>query len=171
DRMIAAVKDTLEYATTNFSPYPQKVIRIAEFPRYAGFAQSFPATIPYSEAIGFIAEVRPDDPEDIDYPTFITAHEVSHQWWAHQVVGADTQGATLLSETLAEYTGLMVMKRRYGADRMKRFLRYDLDQYLIGRSMERKKELPLLRVESSQFYIRYNKGGLAMYALADLVGQ
>jgi hypothetical protein len=46
--MIAAVKDTLEYASRNFSPYPQKVIRIVEFPRYMGFAQSFPATIPYS---------------------------------------------------------------------------------------------------------------------------
>jgi hypothetical protein len=169
-RMIASVKDTLEYATSNFSPYLQKVIRIVEFPRYAGFAQSFPATIPYSESIGFIAQVRPDDPEDIDYPTFITAHEVGHQWWAHQVVGANTQGATLLTETLAEYTGLMVMKHRYGADDLKRFLRYDLDRYLRGRAVERKKELPLLRVEN-QAYLHYQKGGLAMYALADVVGE
>jgi hypothetical protein len=120
--------------------------------------------------VGFIAEVRPKDPDDIDYPTFITAHEVGHQWWAHQVVGADTQGATLLTETLAEYTGLMVMKHRYGADDLKRFLRYDLDRYLLGRAMERKKELPLLRVEN-QGYIHYQKGGLAMYALADVVGE
>jgi ABC-2 type transport system permease protein len=170
DRMIAAVKDTLEYATRNFSPYPQNVIRIVEFPRYAGFAQSFPATIPYSEAIGFIAEVRPKDPDDIDYPTFVTAHEVGHQWWAHQVVGANTQGATLLTETLAEYTGLMVMKHRYGADDVKRFLRHDLDQYLKLRAFERKKELPLLRVEN-QPYLHYYKGGLVMYALADAVGE
>jgi aminopeptidase N len=168
--MVAAIKDTLDYATANFSPYPQKVIRVVEFPRYAGFAQSFPATIPYSESIGFIAEVRPKDRSDIDYPTFITAHEVGHQWWAHQIVGANTQGATLLSETLAEYTGLMVMKRRYGADQMKRFLRYDLDHYLVGRAVERKKEQPLLRVEN-QPYIHYQKGGLAMYALADAVGE
>jgi ABC-2 type transport system permease protein len=170
DRMIAAVKDTLEYATRNFSPYPQKVIRIVEFPRYMGFAQSFPATIPYSEALGFIAEVKPQDPDDIDYPTFITAHEVGHQWWAHQVVGANAQGATLLTETLAEYTGLMVMKHRYGADDLKRFLRYDLDSYLKARTAERKKELPLVRVEN-QGYIHYQKGGLAMYALADVVGE
>src|SRR5207244_2733444 len=122
-RMVDAIKATLDYATANFSPYPQKVIRIVEFPRYASFAQSFPATIPYAESIGFIAEVRPHDPDDVDYPTFVTAHEVSHQWWAHQVVGANVQGATFLSETLAEYTGLMVMKHRYGADAMKRFLR------------------------------------------------
>jgi ABC-2 type transport system permease protein len=170
ERMVQAVKDTLAYATRAFGPYPQKVIRIVEFPRYATFAQSFLSTIPYSESLGFVAEVRPNDPDDIDYPTFVTAHEVGHQWWAHQVIAANAQGATLLSETLAEYTGLMVMKHRYGADRMKRFLRYDLDLYLTGRSVERKKELPLLRVETSQPYIHYQKGGLVMYALADLVG-
>jgi ABC-2 type transport system permease protein len=170
ERMVQAIKDTLSYATTAFGPYPQRVIRIVEFPRYASFAQSLLSTIPYSEAIGFIAEVRPNDPDDVDYPTFVTAHEVGHQWWAHQVIGANVQGATVLSETLAEYTGLMVMKRRYGADRMKRFLRYDLDRYLIGRSVERKKELPLIRVEASQLYIHYQKGGLAMYALAERVG-
>ena len=33
-----------------------------------------------------------DDPDDIDYPFYVTAHEVAHQWWAHQVIGADVQG-------------------------------------------------------------------------------
>ena len=61
------------------------------------FAQSFPNTIPYSEGIGFIARVRDDDPDDIDYPYYVTAHEVAHQWWGHQVPGADVQGATMLS--------------------------------------------------------------------------
>ena len=31
--------------------------RIFEFPRYRGFAQSFPNTVPYSEGIGFIGRV------------------------------------------------------------------------------------------------------------------
>ena len=67
-------------------------MRILEFPRYATFAQSFPNTIPYSESIGFIARVDPDDPKDIDYPYYVTAHEVAHQWWAHQVIGAQRPG-------------------------------------------------------------------------------
>ena len=68
-----------------------------EFPRYGEYAQSFAGTIPYSEGIGFIADVRRDD---IDYPFFVTAHEVAHQWWGHQVAPADVQGAAMLSETL-----------------------------------------------------------------------
>ncbi|HEU4851918.1 MAG TPA: M1 family aminopeptidase, partial [Telluria sp.] len=170
DRMIKGVKDSLAYYTTRFGPYPHKVVRIVEFPRYAQFAQSFPNTIPYSESIGFIAKVEEDNPKDLDYPYFVTAHEVAHQWWAHQLIGGDTRGTTVLTETLSEYSALMVMKQRYGADKMRRFLRYDLDRYLHGRAIENKKELPLAENED-QAYIHYAKGSLAMYLLQDLLGE
>ena len=114
--------------------------------------------------------MRDDDPDDVDYPYYITAHEIAHQWWAHQVVGANVQGATMIVETLAQYSALMVMKRKVGEAGMRRFLRYELDRYLIGRSAERKKELPLARVEN-QPYIHYQKGSLAMYALQDYIGE
>ena len=107
------MKKSLDYCTRNFGPYQHQQVRILEFPRYARFAQSLPNTIPYSEAIGFIARVEQTD--DIDYPFYVTAHEVAHQWWAHQVIGADVQGATMLSETLAQYSALMVMEKEYGA--------------------------------------------------------
>ena len=170
DRMIAATKAGLDYFTANFGPYQYRQFRIIEFPRYATFAQSFPNTVPYSEGIGFIARVRDGDPEDIDYPYYVTAHELAHQWWGHQVPGANVQGNTMLVETLAQYSALMVMKRKYGAAKMQRFLRYELDRYLIGRSTEQKKELPLARVEN-QDYIHYRKGSLIMYALADYIGE
>jgi len=53
---------------------------------------------------------------------------------------------------------------------MRRFLRYELDRYLLGRTTERKKELPLLRVEN-QDYVHYRKGSLVMYALQDYIGE
>jgi ABC-2 type transport system permease protein len=170
DTMIAATKAGLDYFTAKFGPYQHKQFRIIEFPRYAAFAQSFPNTIPYSEGIGFIARVRPDDPEDIDYPYYVTAHELAHQWWGHQVPGGNVQGETFLVETLAQYSALMVMKQKYGAEKMQRFLRYELDRYLLGRSTEEKKELPLSRVEN-QPYIHYRKGSLIMYALQDYIGE
>jgi len=169
-RMIEGVKASLDYYTRAFGPYQHRQVRILEFPRYARFAQSFPNTIPYSEGIGFIAKVDPEDPEDVDYPYYVTAHEVAHQWWAHQVIGGNVQGATVMSETLSQYSALMVMKKKYGKERMGKFLRYELDRYLMGRSMERKKELPLALVEG-QPYIHYNKGSLIMYALQDYLGE
>lgn len=169
-RMVDAVKKSLDYFGKNFSPYQHRQARILEFPRYASFAQAFPNTIPYSEAIGFIARVRPDDPEDLDYPFYVTAHEIAHQWWAHQVIGADVQGATMLSESLAQYSALMVMEKEYGPEKMKKFLQYELRSYLRGRAFERKKELPLARNENQQ-YIHYNKGSLVFYALKEYIGE
>jgi len=168
DRMIDAARRTLEYSTRAYGRYPARHLRIVEFPRYARFAQSFPGLIPFSESVGFIA--RLDSPDDVDYVTYVTAHEVAHQWWGNQVIGADVQGATMLSETLAEYTALMVMERRYGRDHMRRFLKHALDSYLSGRGEETRQEVPLYRVEN-QSYIHYARGGLAMYALRDQVGE
>ena len=168
DRMIASVKRSLDYLTEQFGPYQHRQIRIAEFPRYAPFAQSLPNLIPYSEAVGFIARIRNAD--DIDYPFHVTAHEVAHAWWAHQVVGARAQGATMLSETLAEYSALMVMEKEYGPRNMRRFLHYELHGYLLGRATEDRGEKPLQLVEN-QPYIHYNKGAVAMYALRDYIGE
>ncbi|MES3022200.1 MAG: M1 family aminopeptidase [Pseudomonadota bacterium] len=170
DRMVRGVKSALAYNTRHFGPYQHKLLRIVEFPRYVRKASSFPNTVPYSESIGFIAKVDDDNPKDIDYPFFITAHEVAHQWWGHQLVGANTRGSTVLSETLAEYSALMVMKQAFGADKMRRFMRYSLDRYMMGRATESRKELPLAQNEN-QPYIHYHKGGMAMYQLQDLLGE
>jgi hypothetical protein len=170
DRMIRGAKAALAYGSRHFSPYQHRELRIAEFPRYASFAQAAPGTIPFSESAGFIAKVDPASRKDIDYPYYVSAHEVGHQWWAHQLIGADSRGATVLSESLAEYTALMTMKNTVGAGKMRRFLRYNLDDYLMGRATDNKKELPLAQNEN-QAYIHYRKGSLAMYLLQDLLGE
>ena len=170
DRMIKGIKKSLDYYTKNFSPYQHRQVRILEFPRYATFAQSFPNTIPFSEGIGFIAKVNDADPLSIDYPFYVTAHEVGHQWWAHQVIGGNVQGSTLMSETMAQYSALMVMEKEFGKPAMKKFLKYEMRNYLRGRTLEGKKELPLMLCENQQ-YIHYNKGSIIMYALKDYIGE
>jgi len=170
EAMIDSVKASLAYNSQNFGAYQYRQFRIIEFPRYQSFAEAFPNTIPFSEAIGFIARVRPDDPKDIDYPYYVTSHEAAHQWWGHQVVTGETQGSTMAIESFAQYSALMVMKARIGDAKMRRFLKYELDRYLQGRAFEQKKELPLSRVENQQ-YIHYSKGSLVMYAMADYIGE
>jgi len=101
----------------------------------------------------------------------VVAHEMGHQWWAHQVVGANMQGATSLSETLAQYSALMVMEKEYGPDTMRKFMQYEMDNYLRSRGTERLKERPLMRVEASQGYIHYRKGSVVMYYLRQMIGE
>ena len=171
DRMRQSMKATLDYCTESFSPYQFRQLRIIEFPRYQTFAASVANTIPFSEAIGFITRVDPKDPEAIDLPFFVTAHEIAHQWWGHQVITANTEGATLPVESLAEYTALMVMKHHVPPESIKNFMRRELDRYLFGRAQERNEERPLLRVTFNQMYIHYAKGAMVMYALQDYIGE
>ena len=168
-RMMNSLKKSLGYFTKNFGPYYHREARIIEFPRVATFAQAFPGTMPYSEAIGFIANLN--HPDDIDMVYYVVAHEMGHQWWAHQVIGADMQGATMLSETLAQYSALMVMENEYGRDIMRKFLRYEMDRYLSSRGKERQKERPLLTVEAQQGYVHYRKGSLALYYMKEMIGE
>ncbi|WP_312188752.1 M1 family aminopeptidase, partial [Sphingobacterium sp.] len=171
ERMMASSKASLAYYTKEYSAYPHRQLRIIEFPRTAGtFAQSFANTIPFSEAIGFIADVNEKKEDAVDYPYAVTAHEIAHQWWAHQVVGANAQGATLMSESMSEYSSLKVLEKRYGKGQMRKFLKDALDGYLKGRSAEKLGEKPLMYNEN-QMYIHYQKGSLVLYALSDYLGE
>jgi ABC-2 type transport system permease protein len=168
DDMIEASKAGLAYYEKNYSPFQYRQYRILEYPRYRTFAQSFPNTVPFSEGIGFIGRV--EKPTDIDFAYFVTAHELGHQWWAHQLVGGRVEGSNMMSETLAEYSALMVMQQKYGRDNMHRFLRNELDRYLRGRAGEIRRERPVVLVQNEP-YVWYQKGGQVMYALTDYIGE
>ena len=167
-RMIESSQDSLDYFEQVFGPYQHQQLRIIEFPGYRSFAQSFANTVPYSEKIGFISDLR--SPENIDPVYYITAHEVAHQWWGHQLNPANVQGSAILSETLSQYSALMVMKKKYGEIKLRKFLTHELDRYLRGRSAERIQEMPLLRSENQQ-YIHYQKGSIVMMALVNKLGE
>jgi ABC-2 type transport system permease protein len=172
-RMLDAMRTSIELYSRIYSPFQFKQMRIIEFPAYQSFAQSFAGTVPYSEAIGFVQnhpDHTPAGEEKIDLVTYVTAHEVAHQWWAHQVIGADMQGATMLSETFAQYSAMLVMEKLYGPAMVRKFLKYELDNYLRSRGEEVVEELPLERVEN-QPYIHYRKGTLVMYWLKESVGE
>jgi ABC-2 type transport system permease protein len=169
DMMLDAVERSLVYYTENFGPYFHKQCRIIEFPRYASFAQAFPGTMPYSEAIGFIINL--EDETENNIVDAVIAHEMGHQWWAHQVIGANMQGGTMMSESFAEYSSLMTIKNiTENPMKMRQFTKYNHDRYLRGRSSERLKELPLYKVEN-QGYIHYGKGSVILYALQDYIGE
>lgn len=168
DDMLASSRAGLDYYQRVYSPYQFRQYRIFEFPRYRTFAQSFPNTVPFSEGIGFITRVV--KPTDIDFAYFVTAHELAHQWWAHQLIGADVEGSNMMSESLAEYSALQVMAHKYGRDLMHRFLRHELDGYLRGRAGEVRHEPPLSMVQREQ-YVWYQKGGQILYTLSDYIGE
>ncbi|WP_350292359.1 M1 family aminopeptidase [uncultured Croceitalea sp.] len=168
NRFVNGVKKSMDYFSENYGPYQYRQMRILEFPRYSTFAQSFPNTVPFAESFGWVGDFS--DPDDLDYVFTVTSHEVAHQWWGHQITPSATRGANQISETMAEYSSLMVMKKEYGVDAMQRFLKEELDRYLRSRANEGKFEKTLLD-NDTQAYVWYRKGGLILYALQDLIGE
>lgn len=166
DRFIKSVKVSLDYFSKNFAPYQHRQMRILEFPRYARFAQSFANTVPYSEDFGWVADFS--DPDDTDYSFNVTSHEVAHQWWGHQVSPSATRGSNQISESMAEYAALMVLKEEYGEEAIFEFLKYEVDRYLRGRASESKFEKTLVD-NDDQSYVWYRKGGSILYALQDYI--
>jgi len=168
ERMMKSMKASLDYFSEAFGPYPYRQMRIMEFPRYASFAQSFPNTVPYSEALGFVMDI--DEEEDVDMAFYITAHELAHQWWGLQVVAANVQGKSMILESLAQYSALMVMKQVFSEEKVQQFIKSELNRYLSGRANEKYQEKPLALVES-QAYIHYGKGAVNLYALQNYISE
>ncbi|WP_108804193.1 M1 family aminopeptidase [Aquimarina sp. Aq107] len=168
DRMMASMKASLNYYSTNFSPYQYEQLRIMEFPRYEVFAQSFPNTIPFSEAIGFVLDI--DDEQDVDMAFYVTAHEVAHQWFGMQVEAANVQGRHMILETLSQYAALMVLKNNYSEEKVQQFLEFQKETYNKKRKKSNVQEPPLALVENED-YVYYNKGAVAMYTLQQEIGE
>jgi len=168
DRMMKGMKTSLDYYSTHFSPYQYQQLRIMEFPRYAEFAQSFPGTVPFSEAIGFVLDI--DDKKDVDMAFYVTAHEVAHQWWGMQIEAANVQGQNLVLETLAQYSALMVLKEHYSEEKVQQFLQAQLEDYEEGKRRANEEE-PSLEFVENEDYIYYAKGVINMYALQKYIGE
>ena len=164
DRMVLSMKESLEYYTEQFGPYPNSQLRIVEFPRYGGVGRAHPHTIAFTEDV-FLSRVREGE---VDQPFFGTAHEVGHMWWGGMVSGAPVRGAGFLSESLANYSAMMVVEKTYGREAARRVYDFQMDRYLRGRALL-SREVPLLEVED-QPYIAYRKGAIAMYTLRERIG-
>ncbi len=176
DNMITGVKASLSYYSKHFCEYPHPELKIAEFPRFGSFAQSFPAMIPFSEGLGFIADLTEDENEEdfkdlkIDYPFWVTAHEMAHQWLAHHLIAANTEGAQMLMEALTQFSSIMVLKDYYGPERLKKFMREEMFRYNSYRKSESHEEQPLATVHGHQSAIYYQKGAIVFNALNDYLG-
>ncbi|MRW93307.1 hypothetical protein GJ699_25285 [Duganella sp. FT80W] len=168
ERMLAGARAALAYNSRHFGPYPYDELRILETPLYQSYARSFPMTIPISESLGFINDVR--DPARFDHVFYVTAHEVTHHWWGEQVMAADMQGGPLITESLSEYVALMTAEQQYGKAAVLRLLRWNLDEYLRGRGADHNGEVALAEVDD-QVYLQYRKGSLAFYRLRAELGE
>jgi hypothetical protein len=168
EHMLDSAHMTLDYYASAFGPYAFRQLRILEVPQYMLTGTVAPGTIVVNEDIDFVADIR--DGRTPDYVAYRMAYYIAQQWWGQQLVGADTQGSLMMTESLAKYSALLVMEKMFGRTHLRGFLQHELDGYLIRRGEERYDEIPLIRVEN-QDYLYGNKGALIFYGLRDQIGE
>ena len=162
--MMETAKRSLEYYSREFAPYQYSYLRILEYARYRTAAQFQPGVIPCSEAIGFVTDLR-----RVENADSVVMHELAHMWWADRIAGAQMQGRWMLTESMAEYSLMMLFKESYPSVNANIIARGWHDGYLNGRKAEDEAEVPLMYTEN-HVYLR-GKGPLAMYALQDIIGK
>ena len=167
ERMLRSMRSSLAYYSEQFGPYQFRELRVVEFPRYHSVnARAHPGTIIFSEGGAFLTRV---DSGEVDRTFFVIAHETAHQWWGGQVTPAAGAGAGMVSETLAQYSAMMVLEQEYGAKMAHEFYDYNMGMYLSGRTVFTNREAPLLDVKGQQ-YVHYFKGAVVMYTLRERLG-
>jgi hypothetical protein len=111
---------------------------------------------------GFDAWGTAQGPESFDHPSAIVAHEMAHQW---TLPYAFVEGAPVMSESLAWYYGMQVMRERYGEAQLRRLLRWMRQPYMYPPI---RRGEPLLR--GLDPYMSYRRGPFALFALSEYMG-
>jgi len=165
--LLQAMKDALDYGQANFGPYPLHQLTLAAIPQYPGAATAYPGVVFSAEKINFMSNLK--DSSRFNNIYALTAHEVAHQWWANALAPLDTPGRAVLTESLAKYTEFMVTQKRYGKQYLRSLLQADNNLYFAFRNMTGEPELPLM--QANEPYQYYQKGGLSLYAIQEMLGE
>ncbi len=168
--MMKAAVASLDTFTREYGPYPYEQLSILEFP-YGSFAQAYAGTIPFSENIGFVQNSGdPEDQTSVDAATYITMHEIAHQWFGHQIVPASVKGFNVMSEGLAENAAMTAYERELGWGKARRALKQRaIEAYLAGRTFDPENEQPLAIAEG-RAYQDYAKASWVFWGLRQTVG-
>jgi ABC-2 type transport system permease protein len=164
ERMVNGVQASFNYLTDEFGKYPHSEISFTEVPGYSKGLHAYPTNIFYRE--GFALLKPAEDPRGIDIVFATVAHEVSHQWWGHQVSPAPIKGAALITESLAWFSAFEIVEEALGRETFLSLLELARDDYF---SPQERAADPLL--QANQTSLIYRKGPLALYALREYIGK
>lgn len=165
--MFSAIKDALDYGNSNFGQYPLKQFSLAEIPQYKGAATAYPGVVFNAERINYLTNYS--DKNLVNQSYAITAHEVAHQWWANILAPANGPGYATLTESLAKYTEAVLLEKKIGKMLLRNYLADDNRLYFVYKNPN-EEEFPLVKTYG-QNNVHYQKGGLVMYAVKELLGE
>jgi len=164
---VAAARDSLNLFAGKLGAYPFGVLRLVEVAGTLDAAETFPGMVMLSESSEFTRDMDSGQRHSLQ---FMVAHEVAHEWFGNQMIGADAAGAAMLTESVAQYLGLLELERIAGLQVALQAVRWDLHEYLSARPRAPGLERALSR-ESGEAYLYYHKGAVAFWLLGRELGE
>lgn len=161
-RVAQSARTSLAYYMKQFGPYPHRYLHLVEHPGARGTGGHAEAGLIYYGQ-GFEYWRPTDEKHSLDFPYFVIAHEVAHQW---TLPYAPVEGLAFLSEGLASYSALAAVKTSRGDGQLRQLL-LQLREHHPHAPVRRGE--PLLRALDP--YLGYRRGPFAMHALSVYIGE
>jgi ABC-2 type transport system permease protein len=160
EHMMRGVLASLEYYSKQFGPYPYNHLTLIEHPYAPGTGMhAEPSLIYYGQGYPYWL---PKNENQLDFPYAVMGHEMAHQWTLPLAL---VEGLPFMSEGLAWYYGIMLVKETRGPEQTRKLLSF-LRQPYPHQPIRRGE--PLLR--GLDPYLSYRRGPFALYALTEYIG-
>jgi ABC-2 type transport system permease protein len=163
DRLLHGVRASLDYYSAQFGAYPLPFLQVVEQPgNFFGMGVDGSGVVTGGE--GFFLLNPQGDGFDAIFE--VVAHEMGHQWWGMQLTPAFAEGGGVISEGLAWYSAMQLVKNTKDREALRRFMSFmrQPNPWPPIRT-----GLPLLRAMDP--WANYRKAPYAMHALAEYVGE
>jgi ABC-2 type transport system permease protein len=164
-RLLRSVRASLEYNSAQFGPYPYHFLQIVEQPgNFIGMGVDGSGVVTGGEGFFMLGPQGKGDSFDAMFE--IVAHEIGHQWWGMQLKPAFAEGGGVISESLAWYSAMQLVKHVKDREALRQFMSFmrEPNPWPPIRT-----GLPLLRAMDP--WANYRKGPYAMHALSEYVGE
>ncbi|MFN7115829.1 MAG: ABC transporter permease/M1 family aminopeptidase [Saprospiraceae bacterium] len=163
ERLLRSVRASLDYYSAQFGPYPHHFLQIIEQPgNFLGMGVDGSGVVTGGEGF-FLLDPKGDG---FDAIFEVVAHEMGHQWWGMQLKPAFAEGGGVISEGLAWYSAMQLVKNVKGREALRRFMHImrEPNPWPPIRT-----GLPLLRAMDP--WANYRKAPYAMHALSEYIGE
>ena len=163
DRLLRSIRASLDYYSEQFGVYPYRFLQVVEQPgNFLGMGVDGSGVITGGEGF-FLLDPKRDG---FDAIFEVTAHEMGHQWWAVQLTPAMAEGGGVISEGLAWYSAMQLVKHVKGREGLRQFMS-TMRQPSPWPPI--RTGLPLLRAMDP--WANYRKGPYAMHAMSEYIGE